>query len=103
MGKGAKPAFTWWSGQALDYLTARREVYIPLYAKAVLGSAAWAQLLSLYRTQGELTLWDFDSYDRGSLTYQQVASDPHRKMGHAFVPGMLLDKLADADRACSPQ
>lgn len=96
MGKGTVPAFSWWSGRALDYITARREIYIPTYARAVLASPAFAQLLSLYRMTGELTLWDFDCYDRGPSTYQQIAADPHRKMGHAFVLGMLLDKLADS-------
>lgn len=94
-GKGTCPSFTWWAGEKLGYIKARKRVYIPLYAKAVMGTPAFAQLRVLYHRVGAITLWDFDGYDYGALgmTLQDVVHDPTRKMGHAFVIAHLLDAL----------
>ena len=92
-GRGAVPAFSWWAGEALDYLTARRRIYIPLYGRAVVQTAAWRQLSAQYRRDGSVTLWDFDGYDHraAGMTYADVAACPTRKMGHAFVLALLLE------------
>ena len=41
----------------------------------------------------DLYLWDFDGYNHKELglTYDEVINNPDRKMGHAFVLGMLLE------------
>ena len=31
MGKGAKPLFSYWRGEKLDYIQARKRIYSPLY------------------------------------------------------------------------
>lgn len=95
MGKGAIPAYSWWAGETMDYIAARKRIYIPLYAKAVLPTAAFNQLLALYKANGEITLWDFDGYDhrRLGMTLREVVDNPDRKMGHAFVLALLLEKL----------
>ena len=89
------PAYTWWAGEHLGYVEARKKVYLPLYAHAVGKTAAFAHLLGLYREQEEIVLWDFDGYDYLSLgmTLKNVLEDPDRKMGHAFVLAMMLEKL----------
>lgn len=95
-GKGAVPSFSWWDGVRLDYVAARKRIYVPCYTRAVLASPSFHQLLALYREQGEVTLWDFDGYDHHKLgmSLKDVLNDPDRKMGHAFVLAMLLERMA---------
>jgi hypothetical protein len=94
-GKGSRPEYTWWAGEKLGYIEARKKVYIPLYAHAVAPTGAFAQLLALYRSGTPLVLWDFDGYDHHALgmTLKDVVNDPKRKMGHAFVLAILLEQL----------
>jgi hypothetical protein len=97
MGRGAKPLYSWWDGEKLDYLQARQKIYLPLYAQAVQASPAFEKLVQ-WRDKAEvegkdLYLQDFDGYNHRALgwTYQQVLDCPTKKMGHAFVLGMLLE------------
>ncbi|PLS18880.1 hypothetical protein CVD28_00320 [Bacillus sp. M6-12] len=92
MGKGAIPLYSWWNGDKLDYIEARKRIYLPLYAKAVVTSPAYQILKKTYEQRGEVILWDFDGYDYLALgmTLEQVLNEPKRKMGHAFVLAMLL-------------
>lgn len=93
MGKGVKPRYSWWDGQPLTYVQARRMVYIPLYSQAVLDvGPAWEALKDMAR-RGPLVLLDFDAYDRRAIGYgwEDVVDDPKRKMGHAFVLAMMLE------------
>lgn len=95
-GKGAIPDYSWWAGEKLGYVAARKRIYVPCYAKCVLPSTAFARLLELYREHGEVVLWDFDGYDhrRLGMSLKDVLNDPTRKMGHAFVLAMLLERMA---------
>ena len=97
MGK-IKPEFLLWDGERLDYITARRRVYIPLYSRAVVKTSAFSKLVEIYKScpNQNLVLQDFDAYDHRSLnmTYTDVINCPSKKMGHAFVLAMLLEKLA---------
>lgn len=92
MGKGAKPEFSYWNGKKLTYIEARKEIYIPMYAKAVVKTEAYQKLKEL-NEQGDIWLWDFDGYDHRSLNmnWDDVINSETRKMGHAFVLGMLLE------------
>ena len=95
MGKGAKPLYSVWAGQFLDYVTARRRIYIPLYAQAV--RFHQLDLFTLLRGTGDdsghLVISDFDAYDHRALGYSwdDVINDPERKMGHGFVLAMMLE------------
>lgn len=95
MGKGAIPLYSLWEDKRLGYIEARKTIYFPLYAKSVVTTDAFAELLALYRTRGELTLWDFDGYDHTQLgmTLPDVLNCPTRKMGHSFVLAYLLERL----------
>ena len=33
MGKGKIPLYSWWKGQKLDYINARKQIYVPLYSQ----------------------------------------------------------------------
>lgn len=95
MGRDAKPLYSYWDGETLSYTEARKKIYIPLYANAIKKSFAFHKLKKIYEENPDLYLWDFDGYDHNAfgLTYEQVINDPNRKMGHAFVIGMLLEEF----------
>ena len=89
------PSFSWWAGEKLGYVEARKRIYIPVYAKAVYQTVAFQTLLAHYRKAGEVTLWDFDGYDYAAQgkTLKEVVNDPLRPMGHAFVLAHLLESM----------
>jgi len=93
MPKGVKPLYSYWNGEKLDYVTARRRIYVPIYAAAVAKSEAYKLLEETYKDFGEVTLWDFDGYDHLRMKHplSQVLVDQNRKMGHAFVLAMMLE------------
>lgn len=92
MGKGRVPLYSYWDGERLDYIEARKKIYVPLYAEAVLKTPSWQKLLSLYRGGEKLALRDFDGYDNvpEGMSLTDVLNCPSRKMGHAFVLLALL-------------
>jgi len=94
MGRRA-PAYSWWGGERLGYVEARKRIYIPLYARAVAKTEAFSQLRALYVERGELTLWDFDGYDYRAMgmSWKEVRDNVNRPMGHAFVLAYLLEGL----------
>lgn len=94
MGKGAKPLYSWWNGEKLDYIEARSKIYIPLYAKKAKRTEAFKKIKKLYeREKYEIIyLKDFDGYDLKNLDYSLLdAITSKRSMGHAFVIKMLLE------------
>jgi hypothetical protein len=94
MGKGIKPVGSLWNGELLDYITARKMIYGPLYAEAVQKTPDWRALKLNYNDYENIVLLDYDAYDHHKLEYSltDVLNDPNRKMGHAFVLAMLLTK-----------
>ncbi len=101
MGKGAVPEYTWWLKdgihQPLDYITARKLLYIPYYTLNVQGTKSFTKLLELYTDcvlfdKLDLILLDYDAYDHKALgmTLRDVVNNPNKKMGHAFVLLSLL-------------
>ena len=94
MGKGvATPLYSYWEGQKLTYVEARKKIYVPLYSQAVKKTYAFEKLKKMHEEGQDLYLWDFDGYDHKmlGLTFDQVLNDPNKKMGHAFVIAMLLE------------
>jgi hypothetical protein len=92
MGKGRKPLYSLWKGQKLDYITARKVIYAPLYAEAVQKTEGFKTLVALARQLPVIILRDFDGYDHEALGMSlcDVLNNPHRKMGHSFVLKMLI-------------
>lgn len=94
MGKGAVPLHTAWAGDELDYVTARRRVYAPLYAQAVrMHQLPLFLILREHARYGHVVLIDFDAYDHRALGYSwdDVLNDPERKAGHGFVLAMMIE------------
>ena len=92
MGKNQKPLYSIWDNKKLDYIEARKEIYLPLYRDAVKQTPAFNKLKEIYNQNKTVTLFDFDGYDYLSLgkSLKDVLNDSNRKMGHAFVLAMML-------------
>lgn len=96
MGKGRKPEYSYWDGEHLDYIKARKMIYAPKYAEYVIKTDAFSLLKNLYETHTDITLLDYDAYDHHAMgmSLKDVINNPNRIMGHAFVLAMILeDKL----------
>lgn len=93
MGKNAKPLYSLWDGEKLDYIEARKKIYIPLYRDAVKDRLAFKKLKNLYEIHGTIGLWDYDGYNykEKGMTLEEVVNNPKLKMGHAFVLAMMLE------------
>ncbi len=91
MGKGAIPEYSYWNGSKLGYLEAREQIYIPLYSITVQRTEVFNTLREKAIKGEEIVLFDYDGYsDYNSL--EEVRKNSKRKMGHAFVLAMLLEK-----------
>lgn len=96
MGKGRIPEYSWWEGQKLGYIAARKQIYAPIYAESVRETDSYKKLTELYQRLKEsntpMVLRDYDAYDHAKLgmTLKDVINCPTRKMGHAFVLAMML-------------
>jgi len=92
MGKGRKPLFSFWAGERLGYIEARKRIYARIYAKYVVKTGSYKLLEEVYDGGQNLILRDYDGYDYIAMgrTLEDVINDPEKKMGHAFVLAMLL-------------
>ena len=83
--------------QKLDYIPARKAIYIPLYAKAVVKTEAYRRLVELRDSGKNLMLIDFDGYNihhpKYNFTYRDAIHCWRLQMGHGFVLAMLLEGL----------
>jgi len=96
MGKGVKPLYSWWDGKKLTYIEARKKIYIPIYARSVIKTKAFKQLLYICRTAPkDVYLIDFDGYNHIELgmSLTEVLNNPDKKMGHSFVLYSLIEKI----------
>ena len=100
MGRGVKPLYSYWDGEKLDYIAARKKIYIPLYSKAVKKTSAFEKLYQLYvdakfNAIETLYLQDFDAHNLkpNSFKYEDLWINPNIKVGHAYVLAMLLEGL----------
>lgn len=97
LGKGRRLLCSLWNGQRLDYIAARKQIYLPLYQAAVAHTPAYQRLEATYRRNRSITLFDFDGYDHTSLnmTLADVVNCPTRICGHSFILAMMLTYGAD--------
>jgi len=92
MGKGAKPLYSLWMGQKLDYIEARKKLYIPQYADLVIRTKSYALLYKWVVEGKDIVLRDFDGYNyKGvGITLKEIVRNHRRPLGHAFVIKALL-------------
>ena len=92
MGKGRTPLYLWWNDIKMDYITARKEVYFPLYIQSMANNECFMRLKQEFDSGLNLAIKDFDVYrfDKLNYTLKDVVSNPNRKAGHGFVLYHLL-------------
>lgn len=96
MGKDAIPEYLYWDGKKYGYIDGRKQVYVPLYASTVKKTDAFKRLEREYNNKEfNITLFDFDVYDKGEKSYKELMEDPTKKFGHGFILGMLLEGFFD--------
>lgn len=94
MGKGVKPEYSLWDGKKLDYIEARKEIYIPLYSKAVRKTEAFKKLKEIHDKNDEIYLVDFDAHNFISkIDFISLFDNPNIKVGHAYVLAMMLEGI----------
>jgi hypothetical protein len=97
MGKGVIPLYSYWAGEKLDYIEARKKIYIPLYQKAVRKAQAFDKLCRIHdqalQDNQVLYLQDFDAHnlEPGSFKYEDLWNNDQIKIGHAYVLAMMLE------------
>ena len=93
MGKGVIPLYSWWDGEKLSYIEARKKIYIPLYSKAVKNTEAFKQLKEIYKKEEAIYLQDFDAHNLvpDSFSYDELICNQNIKFGHAYVLAMMLE------------
>jgi hypothetical protein len=104
-GNARKCEYAWWKVNGtfdrLDYIPARKAIYIPVYAKAVVKTEAYRRLVELRDSGKNLMLIDFDGYNihhpKYNFTYNDAIHCKWLKMGHCFVLAMLLEGLINVD------
>ena len=92
MGKGAIPEYSFWMGEHLGYIDARKKIYASIYAMLVVKTDSFRRLKEIYDGDEVVVLRDYDAYDHIKLgmSLNDVINYPSRKMGHAFVLAMIL-------------
>lgn len=100
MGKGIRPQYSFWDGQKLSYIEARKKIYIPLYSQAVKKTFAFKKLKQEYEKLDKnevLYLLDFDAHNLSpySINYDSLWDNDYIKVGHAYVLAMLLEGVIE--------
>jgi hypothetical protein len=93
IGRGAVPEYSWWKGQKLGYIDARKQIYGPLYLQAIMHTSALARLRTMmvqYHDGPDIWLRDWDGRVTDE-TFTEVLHNPKRKAGHAFFLKALLE------------
>lgn len=93
-GKGAIPEFSYWDGERLGLVEARKKIYIPKYKEAMANVPQFQKLKQLYHELDKMFLWCYDGYNhkRLDMSYDDVIKNEERSMGHSFVVAMLLEE-----------
>lgn len=89
MGKGSIPEYSFWNGEHLDYIEARKKIYIPLYSECARKTDAFQKLKRLNDDGIDLVLWDFDGRNTKE-SMDEIINNPYKKCGHGFVIKMML-------------
>lgn len=99
-GKGKIPLYSYWktlengvwTEHFMKYIEARKNIYFPLYAHAVIQTQAFSLLHQRLENGEKIAFWDFDGYDHAKrgMSYYDVVHSEKYKCGHAFVLYGLL-------------
>lgn len=96
MGKGQTAMFSKWGDLRLSYVSARKQIYVPEYAKLVIQKPKFRKLLKEYRRGAKIILRDYDTYDiqkaypDSRVPWLNAIENKNAKFGHAFVLALAL-------------
>lgn len=96
MGKGQTAMFSKWGDLRLSYVSARKQIYVPEYAKLVVQKPKFRKLLKEYRRGAKIILRDYDTYDiqkaypDSRVPWLNAIENKNAKFGHAFVLALAL-------------
>lgn len=82
--------------EKLDYVTSRKRIYIPEYAKLIYYTDSFKEIKKLYDSGVKIALIDFDAWNYygpnldQDTTIKDVVNNPAFKVGHGYVIKMLL-------------
>ena len=82
--------------QKLDYVSSRKKVYIPEYAKMVVKTPSFLKLKELVDAGEKIGLADFDCWNYygkdldQNVSIKAIVDNPAYKVGHSYVIKMLL-------------
>ena len=82
--------------QHLGYVEARKKIYIPEYAKLVVGTDTYKELAARVAAGEKIALVDFDAWNyygkdlTATTTIKEMVDNPAYKVGHSYVIKMLL-------------
>ena len=95
MGRGALPLYSYWAGEKLNYVEARKKIYIPMYACGVRNTVAYKRLEKLYKEVGEIYIQSYDVHNLmgGTYDYWELVRNDKLKFGHGYVLGMMLEGI----------
>lgn len=93
------PRCSWWNNEPLDYIEARKKIYVPLYAQMVVETDAFKACRAMLDEGKKLLIIDLDgppldAYPNGAeVTRDFIAeklNDPSHPFGHGYVVAALL-------------
>lgn len=82
--------------EKLDYVTSRKKIYIPEYAKLIVNTDSFKEIKRLYQSGKKIALCDFDAWNYygkyldQDTTIVDIVNNPQFKVGHGYVIKMLL-------------
>jgi hypothetical protein len=92
LGKNKKPLYFWW-GEKLEYIEARKKIYLPTYWNKVKTTQAFEKLKEIYNNNETIYLWDFNSYSSEELNmgFESLLDYDQKTMGHSLILAMGLE------------
>lgn len=94
-----KPLYCYWNDEKIDLVIARKTVYATEYAKNVVKTSAWQDLLNLYHNAGKITLVDCIhgfNYTSDNIALEDLLDYEDIPISNAFILAMMLGgKLED--------
>jgi hypothetical protein len=81
------PLYSWWKGEHLSYLEARKRIYCPIYAQLVEKTKEFQTLKKLVEDGTNLQILGYDGYDfQGEgKTLQEWFDDAGRPFGKCLI------------------
>jgi len=84
------PLFSFWKGEQLSYLEARKEIYCPIYAELVTETKAFKKLEEMLNAGYNIQILGYDGYDVEGNSLEECFLDVSKPFGHELVLYALL-------------